>query len=154
MVIYAARWPEVLHLLEVVNDLMPTIHVEAEISRDELLKAVEQLGAQELEQFVSQVLSLRARREAPGLSATDSQLLLRINRKFPEDLGRRYAELIARRESENLDQDELAELRQLTDVVESLEADRVSALVDLARSRGISLETLMADLGIATPNHE
>jgi len=132
---------------------MPTIHVEAEISREELLKAVEQLGAQELEQFVSQVLCLRALRGAPGLSATDSQLLLRINRGIPEDLGRRYAELIARRESEKLDQDELAELRQLTNVVESLEADRVSALVDLARSRGISLETLMADLGIATPNH-
>lgn len=53
------------------NDLMPTIHVEAEVSREELLKAVEQLSPQELSQFVSQVLTLRARRDAPGLSATD-----------------------------------------------------------------------------------
>jgi hypothetical protein len=62
--------------------------------------------------------------------------------------------LIARRQSENLDQNELAELRQLTNVVESFEADRVSALIDLARSRGISLETLMIDLGISAPIHE
>lgn len=53
------------------NDLMPTIHVEPEVSREELLKAVEQLSPQELSQFVSQVLTLRARRDAPGLSATD-----------------------------------------------------------------------------------
>jgi hypothetical protein len=144
----------VLCLVEIENDLMPTIHVEAEVSREELLKAVEQLSPQELEQFVSQVLSLRARRESPALSATDSQLLLRVNRGLPEDLGRHYAELIARRQSENLDQNELAELRQLTNVVESFEADRVSALIDLARSRGISLETLMIDLGISAPIHE
>jgi hypothetical protein len=135
------------------NDLMPTIHVEAEVSREELLKAVEQLSPQELSQFVSQVLTLRARRDAPGLSATDSQLLLRINRGLPEDLGRRYAELIAKRQSEGLDQDEISELQQLTNVVESLEADRVSALTDLARSRGISLEMLMTDLGIPAPAH-
>jgi hypothetical protein len=144
----------VLCLVEIENDLMPTIRVEAEISREELLKAVEQLSPQELEQFIAQVLSLRARREAPGLSATDSQLLFRINRGLPEDLGRRYAELIAKRQSENLDQNELAELRQLTNVVESFEADRVSALSDLAHSRGISLETLMIDLGIPAPIHE
>jgi hypothetical protein len=140
--------------LQIEIDLMPTIHVAAEVSREDLLKAVEQLGAQELEQFVSQVMSLRAKRETPGLSAADSQLLLRINRGLPEDLSRRYTDLIARRQSENLDQDELAELRQLTDVVESLEADRVSALVELARSRGISLETLMIELGIPAPIHE
>ena len=42
---------------------MPTVTVEAEISRDELLKAVDQLSPPELSQFVSQVLALRARRE-------------------------------------------------------------------------------------------
>lgn len=72
---------------------------------------------------------------------------------MPEDLERRYAELIARRQSEDLDQNEISELRQLTNVVESLEADRVSALTDLARSRGISLEMLMTDLGIPAPVH-
>jgi hypothetical protein len=39
-------------------------------------------------------------------------------------------------------------------VVESFEADRVSALIDLARSCGISLVTLMIDLGIPAPIHE
>jgi hypothetical protein len=39
-------------------------------------------------------------------------------------------------------------------VVESFEADRVFALIELARSRGISLETLMIDLGILAPIHE
>jgi hypothetical protein len=41
---------------------MPTIHLQAEVSRDALLGAVEQLSPAELDQFVAEVLELRARR--------------------------------------------------------------------------------------------
>jgi len=134
--------------------LMPTVHIEAEVSQEALLKALEQFIPQELEQSVSRLLSRRTRHKEPRLSAAESELLLRINRGLPEDVRRRYAELIFKRQSENLDQTEQAELRKLTDDVEELEADRVSALVGLARSRGISLEALMNDLGIPAPAHE
>jgi hypothetical protein len=132
---------------------MPTVHVEAEISQAELLRAVEQLSPPELGQFVSQVLALRARRERPSLSASESHLLLRINQGLPDGLSGRFDELIAKRESETLSQEELAELLHLTDVVEDLQSGRMDALAALARSRGISLAALMAELGITKPSH-
>ncbi len=133
---------------------MPTVHVEAEISREELLKAVEQLSPPELSQFVSQVLALRARREAPSLSALETQSLLCINQGLPDGLRRRYDELIAKRQAETLSQEELEELLRLTGVVEDLQARRMDALAALARSRGVSLRALMAELGIPEPCHE
>ncbi|MDF5724673.1 MAG: hypothetical protein PUP91_30260 [Rhizonema sp. PD37] len=48
---------------------MPVIQVEAQVSAEQLLKAVEQMQAQEFEVFVTQVLLLRAQREAPRLSS-------------------------------------------------------------------------------------
>ncbi len=46
---------------------MPTIQLQAEISRDALLQAVGQLSPPELDRFVDEVLELRARREPAGL---------------------------------------------------------------------------------------
>ena len=67
---------------------MPTIHVEAHLSRRDLLKATEQLDPAEFQQFVADVLGLRAQRQAPRLSANESDLLLTINRGLPEDVQR------------------------------------------------------------------
>ena len=49
---------------------MPTIHLQAEVSRDALLGAVEQLSPAELDQFVAEVLELRARRRPAPLDET------------------------------------------------------------------------------------
>src|SRR4029077_9673389 len=75
---------------------MPTIQVEAHLSRRDLLKATEQLDPAEFQQFVADVLGLRAQRQAPRLSTGESDLLLVINRGLPDDLQRRYRELIAK----------------------------------------------------------
>jgi hypothetical protein len=133
---------------------MPTIHVEAEISRDELFNAVEQLGAQELSRFISQVLALRARREAHSLSTAESHMLLQVNQGLPEGLRSRYDELIAKRQAETLSDGELKELLGLTDVVEDLQARRLDALAALAKVRGVSLSALMNELGITEHSDE
>lgn len=127
---------------------MPTIHLEAEVSRESLLKAVEQLSPIELDQFVAEVLNLRAHRVAGCLTASESELLTLINEGLPEPLRQRYRELLARREEETLTTDELIELLRLSDEVERLEGDRLSALVQLAKERSVSLSALMQDLGI------
>jgi hypothetical protein len=131
---------------------MPTIHLEAEVSRESLLKAVEQLNSTELEQFVTDVLNLRARRGTDWLPSSESQLLARINDGLPNGLRARYTELIDHRRQEILTSEEHEELLQLTDEVELREADRVTALTELARSRGISLSALMQRLGIPAPS--
>ncbi len=131
---------------------MPTIQLQAEVSRDALLEAVGQLSPPELEQFVAEVLELRSRRMAPRLGATESELLARINRGFPEGLQGRYDELIARRRDEALTPEEHRELLRLTAEAERLEGERLSALAELARARGVPLRTLMDDLGIPAPS--
>jgi hypothetical protein len=99
-------------------------------------------------------LALRARREAPSLPASESELLLRVNDAIPIELQSRYAELIARRRDELLTPAELEELLGLTDEIERLEARRVAALAELARLRRLSLEELMGSLGISSAIHD
>ena len=69
---------------------MPTIQVEAHLSRRDLLRAAEQLDPTELQQFVTDVIGLRARRCTAPLSVAESELLLIVNRGLPEDLQKRY----------------------------------------------------------------
>ena len=130
---------------------MSTIHIEAQVSPEQLLRAVEQMTPQELAAFIRHVLALRAQREAPHLSQTESALMLRINQAIPADLQRRYDDLIAKRSAATLTPEEYAELLQLTDQVEQLEADRIAALTELASLRQISLTDLMHSLGIQPP---
>ncbi len=131
---------------------MPTIQLQAEVSRDALLEAVGQLSPPELDQFVAEVLQLRSRRGPTRLGATESELLARINQGFPEGLRDRYDELIARRRGESLTPEEHQELLRLTAEAERLEAERLAALAELARIRGVPLRSLMDDLGIPAPS--
>jgi hypothetical protein len=131
---------------------MPTLHVEAQVSPDELLEAVDQLGTADLELFVSRVLALRARRAAPSLPPEEAALLLQINQGLPAELRDRLALLQAKSEDESLTPGEHAELLALVPPVEALELQRIEALSKLARLRGVPLTALMDDLGIQPPN--
>jgi hypothetical protein len=130
---------------------MPTITIQADVSTDVLLKAAEQLSATELRQFTSQVLALNAKRTAPCVTQEEAELLLHINARLPEDVERRYDELIAKRDAETLDHEEHAELLQLTKQVEAFDVARVEALSKLASHRGMTLSALMRQLEIAPP---
>jgi hypothetical protein len=127
---------------------MSTIHLEAEVTRESLLRAIEQLSAADLDQFVSDILKLRAHRVPERLTAAESELLTTINQGIPEPLRRRYDELLVRRNEQQLTADEHDELLRLSDEVERLEGERLAALAELARVRGMSLPALMNDLGI------
>jgi hypothetical protein len=130
---------------------MPVVQVEAQLPTDELLRAVGQLNQSDLEQFVSQVIALRAKRQASSLPRVESELLLKINEGVPSDIQTRYTELIAKRQAETLTPDEYEELLRLTQQVEKLEVRRVEYLAELARLRGTSLTALMEILGIRPP---
>ena len=132
---------------------MTTIRVEAQLSTEELLKAVGQLSLPDLERFVGQVIVLQAQRKAPSLPQTEAELLLKINQGIPADIQHRYNELIAKRKAETLTPEEHSELLRLTEQVEKLEAQRVEYLAELARLRRTSLTALMASLGIRTPTY-
>jgi hypothetical protein len=130
---------------------MPTIHVEARVSGDDLLDAARQLDPAEFQQFVAGVLDLRAQRQAPRVSATEADLLLRINAGLPDGVRQRCRELREKRQDGTLAPEEQAELFRLTDDVERQQADRVAALTELAQLRRVSLSALMDQLGIRAP---
>jgi hypothetical protein len=132
---------------------MTTISIEAQVSTDQLLRAVERLPSQELATFVAQVVALRAQREAPHLSQSETRLLLQINQGFPAQTQRRFDELVAKRQAETITPEELQELIQITDQIEQRDAQRLVALVELTQLRGTSLDALMATLGIAPPEY-
>src|SRR5262249_43891876 len=121
------------------------------VSLEQLLEAVEQLPPDELIPFVDQVLALRAQRSAPHLSADESALLQRVNRGLSLAARQRYDELVARRQAENLTDEEHDELIALSDEQEKIAADRLAALADLAQVRGVSLATLVDSLRITPP---
>lgn len=133
---------------------MPTINIQAEISVDVLVKAVEQLSEADLRHFTSQVLALNAKRTAPSVTQEEAALLVFINRRLPEDVRRRYDELMAKRDAETLGEIEYEELLRLTQQVEAFDVARVEALAKLAALRGVTLSTLMSQLGLEYPADE
>jgi hypothetical protein len=132
---------------------MTTIAIEAQVSTEQLLHAVERLPSQELATFVTQVVALRAQREAPHLGQQETALLLRINTGIPAETGRRFAELVAKRQAEIITPEELHELVQLTDQIEQHDAERLATLIELAQMRKTTLDALMDALGITPPAH-
>ena len=127
---------------------MPTIHLEAQVSADELLDAVEQLAPPELDRFMSKVLALFARSKGPSLPPEEADLLLQINRDLPADLRARLRVLNEKREDGALTEEEHAELLRLNEAVEAFDVERLSNLSRLAQIRGVPLRELLDKLGI------
>ena len=146
-----ARWATTASDPRHDGDDMTTIPIEAQVSTEQLLRAVEQLPPQELAAFVAQVVALRAQREAPHLGQPETTLLLQINRGIPAETQRRFDELVAKRQAETITPDELRELIRITDQIEQRDVERLTALIELARLRRTTLDDLMGTLGIKPP---
>lgn len=71
-----------------------------------------------------------------------------INIGFSADRQARFNELVKKRQAERITQNELEELIRLTDETENQNVQRIKALGELARLRGVSLPELMDSLGI------
>lgn len=132
---------------------MSTIKVEVEFSSEDLLKAVGQLSQSDLRKFISQAIAIQAQRTTSSLMQRESELLLKINQGIPLDIQKDYNDLIAKRDAETLTNHEYKELLNLTQQIEKQQAQRIEHLAELASLRGISLNTLMENLGIPTQSY-
>jgi hypothetical protein len=119
-----------------------------QVSRPELLKAVQRLAPEEFDTFLEQALALRQSSKPATLTARESRLLERINRGIPAEVSRRYAELARKRQRRKLTPDEHRELLALTHEIETRDTERAAALVQLAKARRVPVRTLMKELGI------
>jgi hypothetical protein len=132
---------------------MSTMKVEVQFSSEDLLKAVGQLSQSDLRKFISQAIAIQAQRTTSSLMQRESELLLKINQGIPVDIQKSYNDLIAKRDAELLTNDEYKELLRLTEQIEKQQAQRIEYLAELASLKGISLNTLMENLGIQTQNY-
>ena len=85
------------------------------------------------------------------LTAEESQRLEEINRGLSQTQWTRYYDLVAKRQRDNLSDDEYAELVATSDRIEELNARRMECLAELSRLRGVTLPQLLHQFGIASP---
>ncbi len=88
------------------------------------------------------------RKSSSRLSKRETELLGRINTGLSEARARRLTRLDALRRDEVLKPEEHAELLGLVDESERLAESRAGALVELARLRGTTVQSLVKDLGL------
>jgi hypothetical protein len=124
------------------------IMATVEVNGRDLLQAVQQLPPEDLDAFLEQALSLRTRPRADTLSAKESRLIQRINRGIPEEVCKRFEQLVRKRKRRALTPDEHTELLRLTHEIESQDADRAAALFELSKLRRIPMRMLMKQMGI------
>jgi hypothetical protein len=129
------------------EETMPTVALKGK----ELLKAVEKLNPDELKTFIQDVLYLRARKAAPSLSAKETELYQQIYKGLPEEMVKRYSALIKKRKKLSLTKAEHQELLTLSGKAENQDVERLTALIELAQLRKISVEVLMDQLGLKAP---
>ena len=127
---------------------MPTVQAPVQLTVEHLLEAVRQLSPTELGEFVRRLTEWQ---EQNGQSAEDeAAVLARIkeNSRLPAAQQRRYEQLRRKCERRTLTERELAEYQSLLQQLEACNVKRVEALIALAKRRGMTLQGVMAELGL------
>ena len=131
------------------------IQINTQVTLKSLISSLEQLNRNELEQVARQTAVLRVRRATGSIPAKEADLLLQINQCLvPEDVRERSAELNAKIHEGSISDQEHAELMAVVDQIESLNAERIEYLTQLAVLRQTSLEALMNSLEIEPLSYE
>jgi hypothetical protein len=135
------------------EELMTSVQITSQVNigLDQLINGVSQLETHDLEQFVGQISFLLAQRKVPSLPRRETELLELINQGLPEAIQSRYDALQAKLHDETIAPDEHQELLSLIDTVEQATGDRLRSLIELSQLRQVSLDELMAQLGIHHP---
>ena len=123
---------------------MPTMTVETE----QLLEAALQLPQPELERFLTRLAAFSGPRYTPRFPPVEADLLWKINQGPSADVQERLDILIGKRESNMLTAEEYQELIRLTEAGERADVQRLEYLIELAAVRGVTVDEVMAQLGI------
>lgn len=118
----------------------------------DVLSALGQLSNQDLNTIIKEALSLRAKRATPKLDEREANLIQRIDEVIPVGESKRYIYLIQKAKKTGLSQKEHEEFSELNEKIELYNANRIRLLGELAAIRGVSLETVMNQLGIRPIN--
>ena len=133
---------------------MPILQIQTEVSKNDLLRGVEQLNTTDLEDFIREILQIKAKRKAAKTNKKEAELLFTINHNFNEIEQIRFDELIKKRQSYTITEKELDELKSLSTYSEEIAVERVKALTELAALRNTMVRELMKELDVKPRNYE
>jgi len=124
------------------------------IDSKQVISAVQTMPLDELDKLVVDVLAARAERIAPHISGEESKLLRLIQKPFSKKGLLRIKELQTLRESGEITQEGFHELAGWIEKLEVLHAERLNAISELAKLRGITLQSAMKQVGLSLPDYE
>lgn len=119
---------------------------------DDLISGVSSLETTEIELFMQKLGQLIARRKTPSASEQETILLTAINQAIPQKLQMRYTEMVEKLENETMTPAENKVFLKLVEKMETQNAKRLQHLLELSQLREVSLETVMSQLHLNTPN--
>ncbi|MCB9434793.1 MAG: STAS/SEC14 domain-containing protein [Ardenticatenaceae bacterium] len=129
---------------------MTTLEIKSKLPLTDLLESLQQLESDELGEVAATAVRLRANRRANVLPENEAHLLQQINGTLTPSQQERMNLLIEKRQQETLTKPELAELIQLGDLIEEIQVKRLTALIELAAIRNVSLANLKKSLNFPT----
>ena len=130
--------------LNIASELESLLQAEADKKGSSPMSVAQELLAKSLTQTHPS--------DAPRLPGEESRLLAEINQGLSSEGMQRYRDLIQKRQDESISEEELIELRGVTQQMEALAVNRMKSLAELARLRGVDVEALMHELQIAPPD--
>lgn len=130
---------------------MAVVSVQAKLTTEDLIAAIEQLEPVEAEKITRRLLHLQARRRAANLSEQEASLLRDIYREKRPGFQERFDLLNAKCRAFTLTPEEHDELLRLVDESEIFTVRRLEALGELAQLRQLTLPALMKQLGLKAP---
>jgi hypothetical protein len=130
---------------------MAVVSVQATLTTEELIAAIEQLEPAQVENITRRLLYSQARRRVPHLSEREAELLRGIYREKRPGFQERFDFLSTKRRSFTLTLEEQEELLRLVDESEAFTLRRLEALGEMAHLRQMTLPALMKQLGLKAP---
>ena len=127
------------------------VSVQARVTTEEIMAALEQLNAADADKVTLRLLHLQARRRAANLSASETELLLEIYCAKRPGFQVRFDLLNSKRRAFTLNQEEHEELLSLVDESETFASRRVAAIGQLAALREVPVAKVMKQLGLKAP---
>ena len=120
----------------------------------ELYKNAERLEPKDLSHLLKKLTILLFKRSGANvLPDKEAVLLQELNKGFPADKWARLKELDQKMEFNEINEEEQAELLQLSKEYEHASLQRLKILTKLAELRNVSLDTLTTQLGIKSFPH-
>ena len=120
----------------------------AQLTVEDLIAAVKQLSPAEFREFTQQFITWQ---EQHSKSANEEAMLLASieeNSRLPATEQQRYERLRQKCERKTLTDCELATYQSLLQQVEARNVKRLEALIALAQQRGMTLRSVIAELGL------